>query len=684
MADLGRLFRPRSIAVIGGGAWCRNIIEQSKRMGFEGDIWPVHPEATAMAGLPCFGSIANLPDVPDACFIGVNRYATVDIVAELSALGAGGAVCFASGFQEAEAEDPDAADLGNRLIKAAGDMPILGPNCYGFINYLDGALLWPDQHGGVRVDSGVAIITQSSNIAISLTMQRRSLPIAYVATAGNQSQQSLSSIGANLLADDRVTALGLHIEGINDLRGFEGLATTARELSKPIIAIKVGKSEQARAATVSHTASLAGQDAGAQALLDRLGIARVNSLPAFLETLKLLHVAGPLADNSIASISCSGGEAALVADMAVDRNLQFAPLSDVQRSDLQAALGPLVAMANPLDYHTYIWNDVDAMTATFTAMAKGGMALTLVIVDFPRADRCDPTAWDATVAATITAAQYAKGAVAMVATLPENMPEVVAQELIAGGVVPMMGLDEALTATEAASIGTLDSKPAPAPLLLPHNPNTGQSTVTLDENSAKQRLQAHGLRIPQSRQANSPQEAAQVAQDIGFPVVLKGAGFAHKTEAGAVRINLCRARDVADAATKMPTSDFLVEEMITGTLAELLVGVVHDPAHGFVLTLGAGGVLTEILEDSTSILIPSSPAQISQALTKLKVNRLLCGFRGSAAVDIAAIVNAVLAIQDFVLANAATLEEVEINPLLCSATDAVAADALIRLTKETP
>ena len=193
--DLTRLFRPKSIAVIGGGVWCASVIQQCRRMGYDGPVWPVHPKRAEMAGLATFPSVADLPEAPDASFIGVNRSATIDTVRHLSAMGAGGAVCFASGFREAQAEMGDGDALQDLLLDAAGDMPIIGPNCYGFINYLDGALLWPDQHGGTRCDRGVALITQSSNIAINLTMQARGLPLAYVATAGNQAQTGLAEIG---------------------------------------------------------------------------------------------------------------------------------------------------------------------------------------------------------------------------------------------------------------------------------------------------------------------------------------------------------------------------------------------------------------------------------------------------------------------------------------------------------
>ncbi|WP_341368611.1 CoA-binding protein [Yoonia sp. BS5-3] len=310
MGRLDRLLRPKSILVVGGGTWGRDMLLQCQKIGFAGGLWVVHPTKDKIAGLRPFRSLAELPGVPDAVFVGVNRKATIDVVRDLAGMGAGGAICFASGFREAAGEDAGGAHLQAELLAAAGDMPIIGPNCYGLLNYVDGATLWPDQHGGVRVDKGVALITQSSNIAINLTMQKRGLPIAYVVTVGNQAQTGFAEIGMALLDDPNVTALGLHIEGVGDLRAFEKLAAMAREKGKPIVALKVGTSQQARTAAVSHTASLAGSDAGARALFARLGIGQATSLSGLLEALKLLHVCGPLPSAQIASMSCSGARPA--------------------------------------------------------------------------------------------------------------------------------------------------------------------------------------------------------------------------------------------------------------------------------------------------------------------------------------------------------------------------------------
>lgn len=664
--DLSRLLRPQSIAIIGGGAWCRSVTEQLIKSNFHGDIWPVHPRAEDICGLKAYPTAIDLPGVPDAAFIGINRDATIGAVERLARMGAGGAVCFASGFGETE----DGHDANERLLKAADDMPILGPNCYGMINALDGASLWPDQHGCVPVDKGVAILTQSSNIAINLTMQSRALPVAYVVTCGNQAQLSMADIASSLLDDPRVTALGLHIEGFADLPAWQALARKAFEKNVPIVAIKVGKSVEAQSATVSHTASLAGSDAGAQALLDHLGIARVHDLPTLIETLKILHIAGPLPSGQIGSISCSGGEASLIADLAHNTDLTFPPLNATQTRALLAALGPKVALANPLDYHTYIWRDRQAMTAAFSAMIDPVLAITFLVVDFPRADRCDASDWDCAIDAAIAARAQNGGQIAMVASLPELMPEDVAVRLMTGGIIPLNGMAEALAATQAART----RHPHDGDVLVP---SVNAQAEVISEAMAKDKLAGHGVITP-DHVTGGMGEILEFAQSRSGPFVLKSTGDAHKTENGGVALSLRTEADIRAAAEAMPCDVFVLEDMIDGTIAELLIGVIKDPAHGFVITIGAGGIMTEVMQDTVSMLIPTSRNIAQQALTQLKIAKLIKGFRGQNPANVDAILDAVMEVQSYVIANQDRVEEVEINPLIATATRAVAVDALIR------
>lgn len=680
---LDRLLRPKTIAVF-GGLQAAEVIKQSQKMGFSGEIWPVHPKHDEICGLKVYRSVADLPGSPDAAFVGVNRFLTLDIVRDLREAGAGVAVCYASGFLEAGADDADGARLQEELVKAAGDMPIIGPNCYGLINYCDGALLWPDQHGGRRLgpdERGVAIITQSSNIAINMTMQTRGLPIAHVMTAGNQAQTGLPDMAIALLEDERVTALGLHIEAFQSAPKFELLAKRARELGKPIVAMKVGRSAQARAATVSHTASLAGSDAASDAFLKRLGIARVNSIASFLETLKLLHVHGPLDGNTLCSMSCSGGEASVMADSAEGRAVRFPELTSEHRARVKSTLGAFVAVANPLDYHTFIWNNEPALTETFTAMVSGGFSLSCLVLDFPRKDRCSDVDWWSTVRGFENALRTNKAKGAIVASLSENIPEEYMSGLMAKGIAPLCGITEAFDAAEAAAfIGTAWKMPLAQPVAVLEEQAEAR-TRTPDEAEAKTLLKNAGLPVPDGQRCTTSLEAVAIANALGYPLALKALGIAHKSEQNAVRLNLKDADAVRSAADDLAGlgSGLYVERMVTGAVAELIVGIIDDPQFGPVMTLGTGGVLVELLQDTATLLLPSSREDIENALRSLRMFPLLDGYRGKPKADLNAAIDAVMGIAAFAVNNSVRIAELDINPLLvCREGDgAWIADALL-------
>jgi acyl-CoA synthetase (NDP forming) len=680
---LERVLRPKSIAAI-GGLQAGRVVEQCKLMGFDGQIWPVHPSKSEVHGVPAYASVRDLPGVPDAAFIGVNRHLTIDVVRDLRAIGCGGAVCFASGFREADATG---GELQSRLIEAAGDMPVLGPNCYGYINYADGALLWPDQQGGKRLDAGqtgVAIIAQSSNIAINFTMQKRGLPLAYVFTVGNQALVGISELALNLLEDTRVTTLGIYIEGFDSVAAFEELGRKARKLNKPVVIFNVGRSDQAKASAMSHTASLVGSHAIVDAFLRRNGFGQADSIPVFLETLKLLHLHGPLPGYRVSSMSCSGGEASIIADAAIKRKVFFPKLDDAQKAPVQEALGPLVTIANPLDYHTYSWGHRDVMEAAYSAMTAIGFDLNYLILDFPHATRCDDWEWHIAVDAFEDALNKNNARGAFVVGMSENIREEYIEDYARRGIVSFFGIDEALHATEiAADIGAAWQR-EPAEPILPTTPLVGPG-VTLDEAEAKQRLAGHGVPVPAGAIVESAGAARLQADAIGYPVVLKALGIAHKTEHDAVRLHLLSAEMVEEAAQALlELSNRLYVEAMKPAQMELIVGVTRDPTFGLALTIGSGGILVEVLQDSATLLIPSSRQEIEAVLTNLKSAPLLHGFRGRPRADIGATVDAIDAIQQFSIAHSGSLLELDVNPLLVGAQGegVFAADALIVLQEQ--
>ncbi len=679
-ANLQRLIRPKSIAVFGGG-WAEEVVRQTRKIGFEGPVWPVHPRKDEVAGYRTYRSVGELPGAPDASFIGVNRELTVEVMRELSAKGAGGAVCFAAGFKEAGARG---LELHHALLEAAGDMAFMGPNCYGTLNYLDGAVLWPDQHGGNRVEKGVAIIAQSGNIAVNVTMQQRGLPLAYVFTLGNQARIGFSRLIEALLEDPRVTAIGLIMEAIDDLSAFDRAVAKAAAKRIPIAAMKLGASAQGAAATMSHTASLAGADGIVDAYFRRTGIARLRSLPELLETLKLLHFVGPLAGRDIVSMSCSGGEAALMSDLIDASPLHARPFTPAQKAKVEATLSELVTVANPLDYHTFIWGNEERLTATFTSVLQAGFDLSYLVLDFPRGDRCSDASWQPTLQAFATASRTTGAKAALVASLGECLPEGIVKQSAALGIGAIAGLEEGLAAAEAAaSIGEAFRRGAAKPLMIAAGEPT--NITALDEWEAKAALEAHGLSRPRGRLVMTEDEALAAFREIGAPVVVKACSreILHKTEAGAVRLGIRTEAELREAARHMLAlaRHAIVEAMVTDAVAELIVGVARDPQFGPTLVVGSGGILVELVGDSRTLLLPVSGEEVREAILSLKAAKLIAGFRGKPAGDIDGAVAAVMAVARYTQANAARLAELDVNPLLVrpKGKGAVAADALIRI-----
>lgn len=678
---LERCLKPRSIAVIGGQA-AATAIEQSLQIGFDGPIWAVNPGRETLGGLPCYPSVADLPGAPDAALVAVPAAAAPTIVRELAEVGTGGAICHASGFAE---DNGVGARLQTELVAAAGDMPLIGPNCIGIIDYLDGAALWPDEHGGRRVETGVAVITQSGNIAQNISMQRRGLPVAFLATLGNSAALSAADLASGLLSNERISAIGLHLEALGDVHELEALARKARERNVPIIALKSGTSVLGEQANLSHTNSFGSPDVLVDALFSRLGIGRAHDLPTFVETLTLLHVNGPPAAPTLTSASCSGGEAALLADAAGAAGVSMPDLPGSTALGLREALGPRVHVRNPLDYQTFIWGDEQSQRRCFAQLLTAGSDLHALAVDVPRDDRADPEIWRGTLRAFIAAHTEHPAPAAVITSLSEGLPEEHAIELVEHGIAPLHGVREAMAAIRiAASIAEARARPA-LPLLPDRESDTSPDhadrksarMAQTDENSAKRMLADHGVSVPAGRVVDSALDAGDAAAALGFPVVAKVVQpvLAHKSDHGGVRVGLMSEDEVIEAVSAMEGTgtQFLVEHMVTDGVAELVVGLRTDATFGPVLTLGVGGTLVEVVRDFVSLLLPVRPEEVYGALRTLQLWPVLDGARGRPRADVDAAVRAITAIIDWATAEA-TVSELEINPLILRAPPSETAD----------
>jgi len=687
--NIRRLIAPRSIALIGARAWTDAVAAGCATIGFDGSVWRVHPTKPSSATTAYYRSVDELPGSPDAAFVAVPNHEVPGVAAALARRGAGGFVCFSSGFSETGTDRGRL--LTQDLEQSAGALPFFGPNCYGFVNFFDRAAMLPDQVVGAPPERGVALICQSGTIALTLMFNDRSLPIGYLFTVGNQTRIAVEDLIDILCDDPRVTAFGLYLEGIRDPRRFAAAAARARAAGKPIAVIKSGRTAAAARTAHSHTGALAGADAVFDAFCRQAGIARCETLGTLCETLKVFHNGGPTGGAKVIVMGASGGDMAMTADVSRDLALDFAPIPAPQGAVLRDLLGDRVTVANPFDIHTYLWFDPPALRKVFAAVLESGYDAAGFMLDCPPAQKADTAAFDAVIDVFIDAARGTATRAALIASLPETMGAAVRARCQSGGVVPLQGQREALEALAlAGAVGAAwRSGSAPEPQWPPRLPAEALAAGarTLTEYEGKAALAQFGVAAPRSV-LTAPSAAADAAASLGFPVVIKAVGshLTHKTEVGGVALGINNAAEAAAAAARLGTlsQSLLVEEMIVDGVAEILLGVSVDPQFGPVLVLGAGGVLAELLADTVSLLPPWTAQSIEAGLRRLRAWQLLEGFRGRPAADIGALVAAAAGVAHYATAHRDEIVEIDVNPLIVrpKGYGALAVDALIRLRKE--
>jgi acyl-CoA synthetase (NDP forming) len=444
--NLKRLLNPQSAVFIGGGGLLSVAIETTRSVGFRGDIWVVNPKGGEIAGLRCSTSLSELPGKPDAAFLAVRAERSVETLRELAAMGCGGAVCYAAGFSES-----GESDLQEELRAAAGDMAVVGPNCYGVINYLDGMALWPDYHGAERVEKGAAFISQSGNLTLILTMARRGVPISHAISAGNQAVLDASDYVDVLVDDPRVSAIGLYIEGLRDTAAFSRAAKRALERGVPLLAFKGGSSEIGAQMTLSHTGSAAGSASAYRELFERLGVVQVGSLTELFETLKLFCISGAFAGRRLGALTCSGADSVMLADLAEPLGVELPPLSEAQLADMRDYMAGFVNLSNPLDFNTQVWGRSEFEVRCFTSVMRGEQYdATALVHDYPNPERSDPAAWDEACNAFIEAHREVGRPAVLISNLGESLPADARARLCASGVTPLFGLPDGMAAVRHA------------------------------------------------------------------------------------------------------------------------------------------------------------------------------------------------------------------------------------------
>ena len=677
---LKRLLSPRRVAWFGGGG-IAPAIAYMQANGFDGEAIAVNPKRTEIGGLNCAKSTADLPWAPDLAILVIPKEAVVETVAALSEIGCGGAVCITSGFSESA----HGADRQAAMIEAAGDMPVIGPNCPGVANFLDGRAFMMDHFGNHSPKQGVAVISNGGAYLSDLGCVDRSQPIAYMIGLGNQAMVDVAAMLDVVLDDPRVTAVNIYFEDLPDAAPLSRAAAKAARKRIPVVAIKGGRSETGARAARSHTASLAGDAAIASALFERFGWIEVETPTEAIETLKMLSFTAIPEGMTTGFVTSSGSYAVLGGDIAEKLGLEMMPPSETAAHLIDAALPPYVGPANPLDISdAHGWDRADQLPI-YQAFARDPYDLFVQVMCYPPEGGWDMGSWDSTTAALTEAAGGRPAA--FVNTLAESLPTKVRDRMIVSGMAPLQGLEDGLRAVaHAARYGSVRDTIDPDSMLIDavSTRTQGSGLQQIDEARAKARLKAAGLDVPRHWVVSNADELPEFSCNCALKAIVPG--LLHKTEAGAVALDVSfealpmAIREMEDrlVAQGMHPDGFLIEEMIADPVAELLVDLRHVPRVGIALTLAVGGVAVELMRDSATLILPTHRDDIETALRGLKLSPLLFGYRGRPRTSMDSVLDAVEALADHVRAHP-EISELEINPLLLTETHAVVVDAALTL-----
>jgi acyl-CoA synthetase (NDP forming) len=704
-AAVARLLKPRAVAIVGASDDPRsiggNVLANLKRAGFAGDLHLVSRSKAEIAGYPCVPSIEDLPLGLDAIVLIVPQGAVLEAVAACGRRRANAAVVFASGFGEA---GPEGRALQGRLAALARESGVLvnGPNCLGFVNYVDGIPLTFGEFrpmppaGTAAGTAGVAVVAQSGAIANAMrdSLVASGLRVTFLVSTGNEAVLGAEDVLGPLLEDEATGVVAMFVEQVRNPPQLLWLAARAREQGKRIVLMQPGRTQAAQSAAQSHTGAVAGDLAVAHTVLAHAGVAAVDGLDALTDVALLLATRPLPRPGRTAVMTNSGAMRGLVFDFAHESGLELAEWSSGTSDALRALFPPFVTIDNPLDLGTAAFGKPELMQRAAQLAIDDPGVNSLILPLFPGRPPQQVEKAEQLLAA-IRASQKPVAFVMLGDPMP--LDETFMRLARAGGVALFRSTERAVRAMAAvAAVARCVAARAPADLADGGAAGVGPLDLgdlpdgPVAEFRAKALLAAAGVPVPQGGLATDLPGAEAVAARIGYPVVLKAqaAALAHKSEAGGVILNVQDAdglrqgwdrlhADVRRAKPGVALDGVLVEAMAAKGL-ELIVGARRDPQWGAVLMLGLGGIWVETLKDVVLLPATAGKAAVVDALGRLKGAALLKGARGAPPVDVAAIAD-VAAIVGGLVGRSPDVAELEINPLVAypQGQGAVALDALI-------
>jgi acyl-CoA synthetase (NDP forming) len=676
------------VAVVGAndrpGSYGDVIFRNLAAAGFEGAVWGVNPKRDEVHGRPCVPRLADLPEAVDAVVVAIPAAACPAVIVEAGERGCGGAIVLAAGFGETAAGRPLEAQLLEAAARAA--IPVCGPNGNGVVSVASRAPLWGDSVE--RLSPGpVAVITQSGNFGVNALGSDRGIGFHTVVSTGNGAVLEPSDWLEALAAAEGVGSIALMLESDGDGARLAGALADCAERGIGVAVLKVGTSEGGARAAGAHTGALAGDQRVFAALLEEAGAAQASEPGELLELARALATpaARPSRRGGLAVLTCSGGDSGVAADLAAARGMGLPELSPPARERLAAVLPSAATVANPLDYTSMLWDDPVALEEVAAAVSSDpAIDQLLLLFDQPRG--LDPEVaegWESVRRALLAGAARGDAATILGSTLPELLDPAGAAELAAEGrVATAAGLGAAIAC--AAALRTPPADPARLREIAAAAETGGIDLIDaqLGEAETKRLLAEGGLEVPAGAIAVDVAGAVDGARTVGLPVALKlsSPALLHKTEAGALALDLRTEDEVRDAAARLlalpeAAGATLLVERMAGDGAELIFAVRRDgvvPA----LLVGTGGIWAEALDDVALVPLPASPERVEHALRALRAAPLLTGARGGPAVDLAATARFGSRLGELALEH--DLDLLEVNPALASAHGCIALDAVAR------
>ena len=704
LASIHKMLNPRSIAVVGaterpqyGGRFMRSALQAGDRVR----VYPVNPRYDELLGQKCYASVLDLPEPPDAVGIIVPYHRVIPVLRESAERGAGSAIVISAGFSERGVDERRElqAELGE-VARETG-VRISGPNCLGLANIKDD--IWACSSSrleGVELRSGnIGLVCQSGASAFGPFLSRavgRGVGYSYIVSTGNEADLDAPDFARYLLDDDDTSVIAMFIEGFKNARKFLEVARLAAERGKPIVAVKIGRSDLGTRAARSHTAALTGVDEVYDAAFEQYGVVRVHDWDKLLEIAQLLSVGKSPTRSGISLVSHSGGVCSLTADNLGDVGLELPELSEPARDAINDILEGFGWAANPADItgHAsrdtvlpimeHMINEPEVGTLVVASSASDAQAQHVIDVR-DRHDELVTFLYTGNELGASTGLDLLKDAGVPVFHSPENLASSLRKfhdyhlwrQSRHGS---DFGSAQAMSEAQCAYADRLKVS----------------DEATLSEYDAKRLVEQWCVPVVSEQLATSEEEAVEAAREIGFPVVIKvnSPDILHKTEAGALRIGLTGDGDVRTAYREVVANaesyspDARIEGVLVGAMVldatEVIVGVSYDSQLGPVLLFGMGGILVEVMRDVALRVCPISRLDAKEMVDQVRGSRLLHGFRGQPKSDVDALVDTLVRVSDLAVHLDGIIDELDINPLavLPEGQGVLALDALATLKRD--